>query len=229
MQTTTVAPPSSSSDATRLCSLISTPAAAACAGEAPHPAGGLEHAVGDVPEGGGEALLEGRLEAVDPLGREAGRDERLVLGPELVALLLVDGDAQRADAAEGVARERLDRVDRALGPGGQGDGLGLAHGLRRDVERGRHPAQREAAVAPARALGDPARVVQPHALSRLREPERGGAAGHAAADDDDVRVVDGHLRALRRRLAEPVGGHRRILRQSSPAHRIQPEAPPPPR
>ena len=139
---------------------------------------------------GREAALERRLEVVDPLRREAGRDERLVLGAELVALLLVDREPQRADPPEGIAGEGLDRVDRALRPRHHRAGALLADRLGGDVERGGHAAQGEAAVAAARPSGDPARVVEPHALARLGEPERRGAAGDAAADDDDVRVVD---------------------------------------
>ena len=160
------------------------------AGEATHPARGLQHAVGHVAQRSREPALERRLEALDPLGREAGRDERLVLGAQLVALLLVDREPQRADPPKRVAGERLDRVDRALRPRHHRPRAVLADRLRRDVERGGHAAQREAAVAAARALGDPTRVVEPHALAGLGEPERRRAAGDAGADDDDVGLVD---------------------------------------
>ena len=51
-------------------------------------------------------------------------------------------------------------------------------------------------------------VVEPDALAGLGEPERRGAAGDAAADDNDVRIVDVGLRTRWRRLAEPVRRHR---------------------
>ena len=57
--------------------------------------------------------------ALEPLGSEAGGDQGLELHPELVALLLVHRNAQRADATEGIACELLDRVERPLGPCGQ--------------------------------------------------------------------------------------------------------------
>ncbi len=141
--------------------------------------------------------VERRLEALEPLGREPRGDERLVLAAELVALLLVDRDPQRADPPERVARERLDRVDRALRPGRQRPGALLADRCRRDVERRRHATQREAAVAPARTLCHPARVVEAHAPAGLREPQRRRAAGDARADDDDVGVVDDRRRRER--------------------------------
>ena len=61
-------------------------------GQPPYPARRLEDAVGNVTECGSEATRERRLEAVDPLGREARPDEGLVLGAQLVSLLVVDGD-----------------------------------------------------------------------------------------------------------------------------------------
>ncbi len=122
-----------------------------------------------------EATCERRLEVVDPLGREAGPDEGVVLGAQLISLLVVDRDPERADATEGVAGERLDRVDGALRPRHQLGGGGLADRLGGDVERGRHAAEGEASVAPACALGDPTTVVETHALARLR---RAGAPPH---------------------------------------------------
>ena len=101
------------------------------------------------------------------------------------------------------------RVDRVLGPRHQLSGVGLADRLGRDIERRRHAAEGEASVTPARALGDPAAVVETHALARLGEPERCCTTGDAAADDDHLRVVDVVLRERRGGLAEPVGRHRR--------------------
>ena len=210
-----MAPPSSSSDVDARVLANLDAGLGREAGEATHPARGLQHAVGHVVQRGGEPAVERRLEALDPLGREAGGDERLVLGAQLVALLLVDREPQRADPPKRIAGERLDRVDRALCPRHHRAGALLADRLRRDVERGGHAAQRKAAVAAARALGDPACVVEPHALARLREPQRGRAAGYAAADDDDVGIVDAGLGTRRRRLAEPVRRHRVILSLSS--------------
>ena len=55
-----------------------------------------------------------------------------------------------------------------------------------DVVAGGAAAEREAAVATARALRDPARVVHADAQAALGEAERGGAARDAGADDRDV-------------------------------------------
>ena len=55
-----------------------------------------------------------------------------------------------------------------------------------DVVPGGAAAEREAAVAAARSLGDPARVVHADAQAGLGEAERSGAARHAGADDRDV-------------------------------------------
>ena len=161
-----------------------------------------------------EPALERRLEALDPLRREPGRDERLVLGAQLVTLLLVDREPKRADPPERIAGERLDRVDRALGPRHHRPRAVLADRLGGDVERGGHAAQRKAAVAAARALCDRTPVVEPDALAGLGEPESRGAAGHAAADDDDLGLVDVDVRTRWRRLAEPVRRHRRDPRGS---------------
>jgi hypothetical protein len=57
-------------------------------------------------------------------------------------------------------------------------------------------AEREAAVAAARALRDSARVVHANAETGLRETARGRAAGDSGADDRDV---DG---AVERRLGQ---------------------------
>ena len=190
MHTTTVAPPSSSSDVDARVLANLDPRLRSERGEPTHPARRLQHAVGYVVQCGREPALERRLEALDPLRREAGSDERLVLGAQLVALLLVDREPERADAPKRISGERLDRVDRALRPRHHRPRAVLADRLRRDVERGGHAAQGKAAVAAARSLGDPARVVEPHALACLGEPERRGAAGDAAADDDHVRIVD---------------------------------------
>ena len=159
-------------------------------GQAPHPAGGLKHSVGHVAQRSREPALERRLEALDPLRREPGGDERLVLGAQLVALLLVDREPQRADPPERVAGERLDRVDRALGPGHHRARALLADRLCGDVELRRACRAARSRRCGRSPLGDPTRVVEPDALAGLREPERRRAAGDAAADDDDLGIVD---------------------------------------
>ncbi len=77
---------------------------------------------------------------------------------DLAELLLVGGQAQAAVATDGVAAERLHGRERRLGPLPE-----LSRAVRTvrvpgDVVPRRAAAQEEAAVAAARALGDPARV-----------------------------------------------------------------------
>ena len=75
----------------------------------------------------------------------------------------------------------------------------------RSVVRQRRAAQREAAVASARAAGDLARLVQAHAHAALGERQRARAAGDAAADDGDVGAsVEARRAAARAGLVEPV-------------------------
>ena len=176
-------------------------------GEATHPAGGLEHPVGRVAQRSREPALERRLEALDPLRREPGGDERLVLGAQLVALLLVDREPKRADPPKRIAGERLDRVDRALRPGHHCPRALLADRLCGDIERGGHAAQCKATIPAARPLRHRTPVVEPNALTGFGEPEGRRAARYTGADDNDLGLVDVDVRrdaAEPDELAEPV-------------------------
>jgi hypothetical protein len=74
-----------------------------------------------------------------------------------------------------------------------------------DVVPGRPAAKREAPVAPARTLGDPALVVDADTETTLGETERGGAAGYAGADDRDVDAAGmAAVRSGRDGIFEPV-------------------------
>jgi len=64
---------------------------------------------------GGVQAVERRSELVDPVDREAVLAQRVVLGAQLVALGCVGGEPEAADSAEGIARELLHPVERALG------------------------------------------------------------------------------------------------------------------
>jgi hypothetical protein len=98
-------------------------------------------------------------DVLEPLRLDAVLAQRFVLEPDRGALLLVRGEAVTAGAAEGVATELGEPVELLLRPQpvrlrGRG-----AVGLAGNVVAGRAAAEREAAVAPARALGDAAGVV----------------------------------------------------------------------
>ena len=199
------------------CSRISTPASAASAASRRTqragwrtPSGTWRSAAVKRPASGGSKW------SIHSAAKPAA-DEGLVLGAQLVPLLVVDRDPQRADAPERVAGERLDRVDRALGPGHQLAGARLADRLGRDVERGRHAAEREASVAAARALGDPAARRRD---ARACPPAASRSAAAQPVTPPPTTTTSGSstrcLRERRRRLAEPVGRHRGILRERRP-------------
>src|SRR5207244_4391828 len=77
--------------------------------------------------------------------------------------------------------------------------------------------EREAAVAAARALCDPARVVHANAPAGLGKPQRGGAAGHARSHDRDVgAAVELRLGPRRNRFLQPVRIHE--ARRYMPSH-----------
>src|SRR3712207_1314294 len=107
-------------------------------------------------------------ELVMPFGGEAVLAQRFVLGANLAALLHVGGEPKAAGASERVARERLEPVERALRTLPQPRGCVASVGLARDVVARGTAAQGEAAVAPARALGDPAGVVDTDAKAAAR-------------------------------------------------------------
>src|SRR5207302_3570066 len=93
-----------------------------------------------------------RRQVVDPLGGDPVLAHRLVLGADVLALLLVRGEPQAAVTRQRVAGERLHAVERALRPLPQAARAFNAVRLTSDLITRRTAAQREAAVAPARAL-----------------------------------------------------------------------------
>ena len=85
--------------------------------ESPHPAGGLQHAVGGMVDRSGEAALERRQKGARPTPRRSpSAQSASILVPELLALLAVGSEAQAAPPSERIARQRLQRVDLALCP-----------------------------------------------------------------------------------------------------------------
>jgi hypothetical protein len=125
-------------------------------------------------------------ELVEPLDAEAVVAQRLVLGADLLALLLVDGEAVAAGTAKRIPGERLDPVERALGPPPELTRPLIAVRVARDVVPRGAAAKREAAVPSACALGDPACIVDADAEARPGEPQGRAAAGDAGADDRDI-------------------------------------------
>src|SRR5207237_9950657 len=146
---------------------------------------------------------------------EAVLDERLVLRPDLLPLFEVARDPDAPDPPERVACERLHAVDVALRQQPERTGAVRPELQARDVIRHRAAPEGEAAVAPARAGGDLARLVDADAQARLSEHARTGAARDAAADHDDVGTpLDPPRRTRRRLLGEPEGV--RHLSESTP-------------
>ena len=177
-------------------------------GQPAHPAGRLKRSIGWMEDRAVEPAAKRVRQLVAPLGREAVLAEGLVLGLELGPLGGIGGQPQASGAPEGVARQLLEPVEIALRPAPETLrtlGAEVAPCL---VVGGRAAAQREAAVAPARAAGDLARLVEDDALPRLCKCERAGTAGHPAAHDRHVhrprRPVLG-LGKARARFGEPVG------------------------
>ena len=189
---------SAASSSTRTAILLADvgPCGGGVRGEPPHPARRLERAVGRVVDGAAVEPVERRREVVDPLDGEPVGEQRVVLGAKLVALGVVGSEPQAADAPERVAGERLHPVERPLGELHQAPRTLRRRAASRDVVRRGCAAQCEAAVAPARAARDLARLVQAHADAALGERQRARAARDTAADDRDLRSPS--KRALRR-------------------------------
>src|SRR5712691_9851738 len=121
-----------------------------------------------------------------PLGDEAVLAQRLILGANLDALLDVGGKTQTAGAPESIAGERLQADECGLGALPElACRLGTV-GLARHVVPRRPTAKSEATVSPARALRNPARVVDADSQTSACERERAGAARYPCADDGDV-------------------------------------------
>ena len=157
--------------------------------EPSHPPCGLQNAVRKVAKRGREPAVERRLEALDPFGREARSDDRLVFRSELVALLPVDRDPQGSDTPERVTCEGLDRVERALRSRPSLPWRRLADQRGSGVERRGHAPQREPAVSSTRPAGHLPRVVHAHPLPCLGQPQSRRAARHSGADDDDIGIA----------------------------------------
>ena len=168
-------------------STISAPASAACAASRRTQRAGWIAPSPRVDDRAGEEPVERRRTLVDPLGREAVLAQRVVLGLGSPALLLVGGEPEAAAPPQRV-RRRVARIRSS------------ARSVQRQSRRARSrpmlsrasyvalgaAAEREAAVAPARAAGDLACLVHAHAEPALREAQRAGAARDAGADDDHV-------------------------------------------
>jgi hypothetical protein len=178
-------------------------------GESSHEPGRLDRPVRGVHQSAArERAFERRRQVVDPFGVDAILAHRLVLAADLVPLLLVGRQAVAAGPRDRVAAERGHVVERPLGPVPQLACGVAAVGVARDVVARRATAEREAAVAAARAFGDPAGVVHADAEPALRERERRRAAGDAGADDRHVHpAVVGGRGARHGLVLEPVGIH----------------------
>jgi hypothetical protein len=146
----------------------------------------LDRAVTRVRDGAVELPSCRSWDVVEPLSGDPVLAQRLVLEPDRFALLLVGGEAVAAGAAKSVAGELGEPVELLLRPEPvRLRALGAVR-LTRDVVARRAATEGEAAVAPARPLGDAARVVDADAQASFRKTERRRAAGDAGADDRDV-------------------------------------------
>src|SRR6266545_5326499 len=147
-----------------------------------------------------------------PLGLEAVLAQRLELGSDLHALFVVRREAQAAGTAKRVAGETGEAVQCLLGQPPVLRGALRAEPLARTVVRHRPAAQREPAVAAARAFRHAAGVVDADALARRGERQGSGDARYAGADDLDVRLRDLDGRELGRGvLCQPPRRHPPIL------------------
>src|SRR4051812_33615675 len=97
-------------------------------------------------------FAEVRGKVVDPIHRDPVRPHRLVLQADVLALLHVSREPQAADARKAVARQAFHAVERALRPLPETARLLDAVRVARDVIAAGPAPEREAAVAPARAL-----------------------------------------------------------------------------
>src|SRR5438477_6657331 len=138
-----------------------------------------------------------RLAELGPLlHREPILAQRFVLGLELRDLRRISGQAETPGAPEGVAGQFGEALEVALGQLPQRSGpLGTELRSRHVVRQGT-AAQREAAVAAARATGDLSRLVNAHAQPCAREDMGARAAGHATAHHGyvDPLVVSSPIR-----------------------------------
>ena len=179
-----------------------------------HPAGRLKRPIRRMEDRAVEPAPERLRQLVAPLDLEAVLTESLVLGLELGPLGRIGRQPEASGAPEGVARQLLEPVEIALGPAPEPLGLLGSEVAPRLVVGRRAAAEREAAVAPARAAGDLARLVEANAPPRLREHERAGAAGHPAAHDR-------HVHRPRRPAREAREGSRALRRASRSSSRCR--------
>ncbi len=169
-------------DADRLALAHVGPCRRCVRGETPDPARGLERPVGRVVDRAGVERVERRSQSIDPFDGEPVLLQRIVLAPQRLALRLVDGKPQAADAPECVARELGQPVERPLGELHQPPGVLCTQQTAGLVVRRRRAAQRESTVAAAGAARDLARLVEPDAHTALGEGQSARAPGHATAD-----------------------------------------------
>src|SRR5207247_8426389 len=116
----------------------------------------------------------------------------------------VGGKTQAAGTAESIARKRLQAVE--CGPSALPEFACLVGtvGLARHVVPRRPAAKGKAAVSPARALRDPARIVDADSQTSACERERAGGTRDTGTDDRDIRrAVERSRRSRRQHLIQP--------------------------
>jgi hypothetical protein len=173
-----------------------------------HPASRLKRPIRGMEDRAVEPIAERVRKLVAPLGLEAVLAESLVLGLELGALVPIGSQTEAARPPEGVARQPFEPVEVALGQAPERFGSFRAEVATGNVVGRRSPAEREAAVSPARSAGDLARLVETDTPPRLGQCKRARAARYAAAHDRHVHRPRRPLRRLgkaRPLFGEPVG------------------------
>ena len=193
-----------SSESTRLCSLISTPASAARTARRRTQRAGCSAA-----SAGWKIAARKRPAAGSSIHSAANPSARsgLVLDRELVALLVVGGEPEAAGPAGGIAGEPDEPVERLLGLPPVVAGRVAADRLDGDVVGRRAAAEGEAAVPAACPAGDLAGVVQADLQAGLGEPS--AAAQPVTPPPTTTRRERPSRRRCgnrRRRLVEPVAG-----------------------
>jgi hypothetical protein len=152
-----------------------------------------------------EEPVERRRQDVEPLDCVPVLTQCSVLRRQSVALRVVGGQAEAANAPKGVAGEGLQPVEGALRELPQRSGTLAAELGPGDVVRDGTAAQREAAVPAARSTRHGTGLVQPNAETASCEGESAGASRHTPADDYDVdRAGRPSSRDRIRMLFEPI-------------------------
>ncbi len=198
----------SSSDATRVCSRISAPASAArrASRRTSAQAGARRRADGRAPPGSGPRAAAGARRATR---RRSRPRERLVLGAQLVALVLVGREPQAARRA-GTRRPRASAIalERALGPAPE---RGAARSRADRLASTGYGARRRGARSRRCGRSRRRRSRAPRAGARAGPPRRARARTSirdAAADDGDVggpssSALRAAARAARRASTRP--------------------------